>query len=122
KDRVANRAALKEALDRELQRLGLSLFPPDADLGQVAIERHFTRPIHEALLRGELQWDEHGIPQRQDYRPVETLADAVVADAESAGKTASILRHFESELDYEPIGSVGTLSAERALWRFGDRA
>lgn len=120
--RQNKRVAMRAALDKELARLGLPAIPGDAVMGQAAVEKYFTAAVNRALIRGELKWDDDAIPQRQNYRPVEALATDVQGHRDAAEAAASVLGHFESELEYEPIGAVGAMRADRAIWQFGDQA
>ncbi|MFI5349297.1 MAG: PEP/pyruvate-binding domain-containing protein [Elusimicrobiota bacterium] len=102
--------------------MGLPTIPQDAVMGQAAVEKFFSAAVRRALIRGELKWNDKAVPQRRDYHPVEALATYVQAHRDDAEATASVLGHFESELEYEPIGAVGAMRADRAIWQFGEQA
>jgi hypothetical protein len=115
------RKALAGTLSAELARLGLPPIPSDVQFGQRTIENFFTVPIEEAAARGELEWDGMNAPRRKDYSPVDSLAEEALSDAqESAGRAEVLSSLPASVLEYEPIGKVGTLSAERAQLRLDD--
>lgn len=122
KDRRTQRSALRSALDEELARLGLPALPEGEAFGQAVIQRHFTEVVHKALLTGQLALDRRGIPQPREQRPVEDLADAVLGNPAEAHKRASLARHLGGDADFEPIGAIGGLRAERAVLNLGRAA
>jgi hypothetical protein len=112
------RSSLRGRLDAELKRLGLAPIPREAPFGQRIIDLFFTRPIQEALARGELAAGQDGVPTRAPYAPLDGLARA---DDEAGEALASALNALDgSFLDYDPIGAVGALRAERAQKRLDD--
>ena len=118
---ATERAALAGKLNAELGRLGLPRMPADVPFGQRAIDRFFTKPILEAAARGQLQWDGVGKPERRQYSPLFELAQEVLAAPGELARSASILETADASLlDYEPIGQVGALSAERGQKFFED--
>ena len=118
----AKRESVRAALDAELDRLGQSPIPADIPFGQATIDRYFTQAIEAAVVRGELRLDKNGAPRRMTYRPVEELAGSVLKDEKRAAGTASVLDTIFADGEYEPIGAVGALRAERAVRRFGQKA
>ncbi|MFI5348951.1 MAG: PEP/pyruvate-binding domain-containing protein [Elusimicrobiota bacterium] len=118
----AKRESVRAALNAELNRLGQSPIPADIPFGQATIDRYFTQTIERAVVRGELRLDKNGVPRRMTYRPVEELAGSVLKDEKRAAGTASVLDSFLADAEYEPIGAVGALRAERAVRRFGKKA
>ncbi len=119
KQQQAQRNFLRQALDVELERLALPTIPETAGFGRAVIKRYFTEAVQKALMTGQVSRGEDGIPKPQKYRPVEQLADFVLADAAEARRLASLASHLDVELPYEPIGAVGALRAERAVLRLG---
>jgi len=119
KKQQAQRKLLRQALDAELERLGLPRFPEAAGFGRAVIKRYFTDAVQKALIIGQLTLGEDGVPEPQKYRPVEGLADFVLTDAAEARRLGSLVSHLDVELSYEPIGAVGALRAERAVLRLG---
>ena len=111
------RTEFRATLNRELARLGLPEIPTDMTFGQEVIDAHFTSPIKLALARGELALDSNGVPQRTERKPIEALAKDVLADEESALRTASALSGSEN---FEAVGGVGRLRAEKAQWLWED--
>ncbi|MBI3554398.1 MAG: hypothetical protein HY077_18020 [Elusimicrobia bacterium] len=122
KKQAAQRRLLTQALDAELSRLGLPRIPEAAGFGRAVIKRHFTDAVQKAVIIGQLSLGEEGVPEPQKYRPVESLADFVLADPAEARRVASMASHLDPELAYEPIGAVGALRAERAVLRLGRKA
>ncbi|MFI5349299.1 MAG: PEP/pyruvate-binding domain-containing protein [Elusimicrobiota bacterium] len=113
------RASLRLALDKELRRLGLPPIPEDLAFGQAVIRRFFTDAVQKGLATGQLRLDKKGLPQVRDYKPVEELADAVLADAGASRRLGSLARGLSAQLEFEPIGAVGALRAERAILKLG---
>jgi hypothetical protein len=114
KKKAAGREALRARLDGELGRLGLPKFPGGEDFGQRAIELRFTRPIQEAAARGELSWDGTSKPERLVYSPLYDLARSALSEPGPSSRLAPALEF----MDFEPIGMIGALRAERAQLRF----
>ena len=115
------RKALAAKLNAELERLGLSRMPADIQLGQRTIDLFFTKPIQEALARGQLFWNGKGKPEHGYYISLSDLAFEAIVAPNDASQVAAILESLDvSLLTYEPIGKVGAFSAERGQKAFED--
>ncbi|MFA6579984.1 MAG: PEP/pyruvate-binding domain-containing protein [Elusimicrobiota bacterium] len=119
---VRAREALAPKLNAELERLGLPPMPADISLGQRTIDLYFSKPILEAVARGELKWDGQGKPEkRYDMLPLTELAFRATRFPENSSQVAGIIGTLDASLlTYEPIGKIGALSAERAQRSFED--
>jgi hypothetical protein len=115
-DLSGEEASVREKLDAELARLRLPPIPAEAGIGQMTVDRYFTRPIEEAAARGDLLFQNGGRPEPAEARPLEDLAEAALLSPKESAAAASLA----GGLDFRPIGFVGALRAERAQRRLVD--
>ncbi|MBI3565722.1 MAG: hypothetical protein HY079_11040, partial [Elusimicrobia bacterium] len=112
----ADRAALRAGLDAALARLGLPPIPAEARLGQRTIDQYFNAPIEAAIARGQLRLTGDGaLEKTPDYDALVGLARGLEADAPAAARMAEAVSSLDPGLfRFEPVGSLGTLTVERA--------
>ncbi len=112
-----SRAAIRDALNRELSRLGLEPISESLPFGQQVIDKGFTKPVQMALARGQLRLDASGVPQPSEYRPIEAMAEQIRRDPAAAMRMAALLAGAPfGGWHRESIGGIGRLKAERLQW------
>ena len=117
------RAALENALNRELKRLGLPALPPGTAFGQRLIDLRFNDPIERALARGELRQTSDGLERAKSHDPLRALAQDLSREGIGAARMAEAVGSLDPGLfDYETIGSIGALTVQRAQRRLDNDA
>jgi len=110
------RAQLRAALNRRLEALGLESIPSEEVLGQRSIDRFVNEPIEAAIARGELRLTTTGSVERTPhYDALAGLALGVAEHPASAAQLAEAVSSLDPGLlRFETIGSLGSLTVERA--------
>jgi protein-tyrosine-phosphatase/phosphohistidine swiveling domain-containing protein len=113
---AAERGRLRAGLNRALARLGLPEIPAEVELGQRTIDHFFNAPIEAAIARGQLRLSDKGVVAKTPhYDALGLVASRLEADAPAAARMAEVVSSLDPGLfHFEPVGSLGGLTVERA--------
>ena len=118
REKDAQREKLKQALDRELARLGLPALPADAPLGQRLIDTGYNGALELALARGELRSAADGAVRVKGFDPLGALAQELSQGGAAAARMAEAVGSLDPGLfEFQTIGTIGALTAQRAQRR-----
>jgi protein-tyrosine-phosphatase/phosphohistidine swiveling domain-containing protein len=115
-DKQRERVTLSMGLDAKLKELGLPPMPFDTPLGQAVIDKHYNEAIELALARGELSFRADGsLFRNKSWNPVKAFAVQLERGSVLPARMGEAVGSLDpSLLEYETIGSIGTLVAARA--------
>jgi pyruvate,water dikinase len=109
------RNKLRDALNYQLRKWGFAPIPVDIPFGQRVIDESYTGLVMAALARGELNYNDQGIPEKNPrYDPIVQLLDSIKGSPANALQTAMTLNSLPDDVvQYEPIGYAGELTVVR---------